>query len=356
MAVYAPRRNAAGELDGFYVAGIDLTRQKVVERELLERTAQYETIGDSIPFGVWICDADGKLTYASQSFLDLTGQTLEEARDFGWSHMLAPGTADATIAAWRKCVREGGNWEREHQFIARDGLAYTVLAVGRPVRDEDGRISSWVGLNLDISKRKREEERIRVISAELDHRVKNILATVSSMVRLTGRSARALQEYQADLEARIQAMARAHSTLAEGAWDGLAVNELVENELRPYRGQTPGRITVSGPAVILVPAAAQSLSMAIHELTTNAAKYGALSTDRGTLAVGWEVEENPRTLVIRWAEAGVEGIKPPASRGFGTMIISDVVRSQLGAAVSMDFQPGGLKCTLVVSDKWFRRN
>jgi two-component system CheB/CheR fusion protein len=356
LSTYASRRNGAGEPDGFYVAAMDITAQKTIERQLLERTAQYETIGQSIPFGVWICDAEGKLTFTSQSFLDLVGQTFEEAREFGWSDRLVDGTAEDTVAAWLKCVREGANWEQEHQIVGKDSLIYTILAVGRPVRDAAGQITSWVGLNLDITRRKREEERNRVISAELDHRVKNILATVSSMVRLTGRSARALQEYQADLEARIQAMARAHSTLADGAWGGLVLRELVENELRPYRSQTPGRISISGPSVILVPAAAQSLAMAIHELTTNAAKYGALSDESGTIAVSWDSDAAGQSLTIRWAEGGVHGVKPPASRGFGSMIISEVVRSQLGAEVTMDFQPDGLQCTLVVSDKWFRRN
>jgi two-component system CheB/CheR fusion protein len=357
LTTYAPRRNAAGEPDGFYAAGVDISSQKEAERVLRERTAIFETIGESIPFGLWICDADGRLIYVSQSFLDLVGQTFEEARDFGWGDRLEPGTAEETIAAWQSCIRDGAHWEREHKFIGRDGQTYTVLALGRPVRNEAGEITSWVGLNLDITKRKQEEERIRVISAELDHRVKNILATVSSMVRLTGRSARELGEYQADIEARIQAMARAHSTLAEGSWEGLALSELVENELSPYSAGNPHRVTISGPRLILVPAAAQSLAMALHELTTNAVKYGALNGEGGHVAVTWAVlKESDAKLELRWTEEGLTSIRPPERKGFGSMIIADVVKSQLGADVTMNFQPTGLKCIFLIGERWFRRN
>ncbi len=357
LTTYAPRRNASGELDGFYAAVVDITAQKKTEQALIERTAQYETIGKSIPYGVWVCDADGKLTYISQSFLDLVGRTFDEIRNGGWEATLEPGTAEETRQAWRRCVAEGRNWEWEHRYIGQDGNIYTILALGRPIRSEAGEIISWAGLNLDITKRKQDEERTRVISAELDHRVKNILATVSSMVRMTGRSARALREYQRDLEARIQAMARAHSTLANGSWTGMHLAELVQNELTPYSKEIGDRVTTAGPKVLLVPEAAQSLSLAIHELATNAAKYGALSVEAGLLTVEWDIaRRDAPALTINWREHGLKNVQPPPKKGFGSMVIADVVRAQLGAEVTVDFQPTGLICHLRLPEKWYRRN
>lgn len=354
LVTYAPRRDAAGHPAGFYEASVDITAQKTMQRAVAESVARYQTIGESIPFGVWICDAGGKLLYASQAFLDMAGLTFEEARDFGWLDRLIAGTAEATLAAWQDCVEKGLNWERENRFLGADNETYVVLAIGRPVRDEEGQVTSWVGLNIDITDRKREEERLQILSAELDHRVKNILTVVNSMVRLTGRRARSLRDYQQSLEARIQAMARAHLTLTEGASRGMPLGQLVEDELEPYRAAEGERVAISGPDVFLAPKAAQSLALAIHELATNATKYGALRQDVGRMDVSWEIVKEPGPgLVLRWEESGLRGLRRPRRQGFGTTVITQVLHAQLEADVAWDFRPTGISCVIRLASDCF---
>ncbi len=328
--------------------------ERDMQQALAESIAQYQTIGESIPFGVWISDPEGKLVYASTSFLEMTGLTLEEARDFGWSAGLEPGTSEKTLAAWRDCVEKGLNWEWEHRFAGADGEAYAVLSLGRPVRAEDGRITSWVGLNIDITERKREEERLQILSAELDHRVKNMLTVVNSMVRLTGRRAQSLKDYQRSLEARIQAMARAHLTVTEEQAGGMSLARLVEDELGPYRLEGGDRILIDGPEAYLAPRAAQSLALALHELATNAAKYGALKIEGGSLAVTWTIETTPKTcLVLVWKETGHKSLRAPRREGFGTTVVTQVLEAQLNADVELGFEVSGVRCVVRLSDDWF---
>jgi len=357
LVTYAPRRDGKGNLDGFYSAAIDITQQKIVERALAERTQQYQTIGESIPYGVWICDAQGMLRYISQSFLDMVGMTAAEAYEFGWADKLAPGTAEPTLEAWKECLRTGCDWTWEHHFVNRDGGLTYVLSLGRPIRNPEGAITSWAGLNLDITERKKEEERAKVISAELDHRVKNILATIGSIARLSGRSSSSLEDYKRNFEARIQALSRAHQTLAESKWSGMPVRRLVENELQPYDEDVAKRVAISGPDVLLTPAAAQSMSLVLHELTTNAAKYGALKEAEGKLSVSWDIREDcAPTLTFSWTESGLMAVESPTRTGFGTTVITDVVRTQCDAQVEIEYTPAGLDYHLRLPAECFLRN
>ncbi|MGK7654683.1 chemotaxis protein CheB [Roseovarius sp. B08] len=253
LASYAPRRDAAGAVTGFYSAALDVTERKRLERDLAERFDQYRTLGESIPFGVWINDAEGKLTYVSPAFLDLVGKTLEEARAGGLSDSVAPAMRQEVQELWRETLRTGTPWERELDIIGKDGKTYHTLALGRPIRDASGRITSWVGLNLDITDRKAEAQRLAVISAELEHRVKNILATVSTISRMTGRSSKTLEEYRDALQARIRAMAAAHRQLADAKWQGMSLKQLIETEIDPYRASRIDAIHLGGPYVELPP-------------------------------------------------------------------------------------------------------
>lgn len=345
LVTYAPRKSADGSNDGFYSAAIDITPQKEAERRLAERTAQYETIGESIPFGVWICSADGELRYVSQSFLDMVGMTHEEAVAQGWADRLVPGTAEPTLAAWQECVASGGIWEREHDFISKSGERKTVLALGRPVRNEEGQIVSWSGLNLDITQRKRDEERSEVISAELDHRVKNILATIISIARLSATSSESSEEYRVNFEARIEALARAHQTLARSKWEGMPIRALIESELAPYIDAR--KVEIGGPDILLTRSTAQSVALVVHELATNAAKYGALGTEAGELSVSWSVESAEEPFVrFRWTENGLSNLTEPERAGFGTTVITEVISAQCDAGVELDYAPSGVKYTL----------
>jgi len=216
-----------------------------------------------------------------------------------------------------------------------------------PVHDDRGLVIGLVQQALDVTGRVEVEQRNRVISAELDHRVKNMLAVVQSVGRMTARGATSVDQFLATFNARLGAMGRAHELLANSRWDGASLGELIERELSLYRHDGANPLTVDGPDVKLPPAAAQTLSMCIHELATNAAKYGALSHPDGRLSVTWRREDGGG-CVIEWRESGIGGVAAPARRGFGSAIIDEMTPSQLGGTVERRFEPDGLACFIQV--------
>ena len=147
---------------------VDISARKNAERALRESERIYRAIGETIDYGVWICDPEGRNIYASESFLKLVGQTQAECSEFGWGNVLHPDDAQRTIAAWKECVRTGGIWDIEHRFLGVDGRYHPLLARGIPVRDDEGRIVCWAGINLDISRMKRTEEELARSNADLE--------------------------------------------------------------------------------------------------------------------------------------------------------------------------------------------
>ena len=346
LVTYAPRWGEGDAPDGFYAAIVDITDQKQLQRDIAERTRHYQAIADSIPYGVWTCDAEGRLTYVSESFLNLVGMTFNQAREFGWIRSLLPDEVEDTRSAWEACVRDRGNWEREHRFIGRDGRTYDILAIARPVIDENGDLASYVGLNLDITERKKKEELLQLVTRELDHRVKNLFALVLTITRMASRSAKTVEEFRRALDGRLRALAGAHESIAAKEWQGMSLRHLFESELEPYAGG-PAKIDLSGPDVHIAAHAIQPLVLAAHELATNAAKYGTLAFGGGTLRVEWSRTPSGG-LTVRWIETGVEGLEPPTSTGFGTRVIEQVLVMQLNAQIDMNFRQGGLQLEIVL--------
>ena len=166
-----PLLGSNGEILEWLGAASDITERKRAEEALRQSERLYRAIGESIDYGIWTCDPDGRNTYASDSFLKLVGMTQEQCSDFGWGEVLHPDDADRTIASWQECVRTGGTWDIEHRFRGVDGQWHAVLARGVPVRDQQGRITGWAGINLDISALKRAEEALRKSHDELERRV-----------------------------------------------------------------------------------------------------------------------------------------------------------------------------------------
>jgi PAS domain S-box-containing protein len=164
-------RDTDGQVVRFIGIAVDITEHKRTEEALRQSERLYRAIGESIDYGVWMCAPDGRNTYASDSFLKLVGMTQEQCSDFGWGEVLHPDDADRTIAAWKECVRSGGSWDIEHRFRGVDGQWHAVLARGVPVRDEQGQITGWAGINLDISALKRAEEALQRSHDELERRV-----------------------------------------------------------------------------------------------------------------------------------------------------------------------------------------
>jgi len=199
-------------------------------------------------------------------------------------------------------------------------------------------------LSADVSVRKRAEQQQKLLTAELDHRVKNTFAVVQALAAQTARGTTTPEAFRKTLDARLGAMARTHDLLRHSGWEGALLGDVARETLAPYAGSDGARLTASGPSVRLAPAAATTLTMAIHELATNAVRHGALSMANGRIVLDWR--SDGELLRFRWTESGGPPVQPPAQRGFGTRFIEQSVAADLEGVARFEFAPGGLVCTL----------
>ena len=234
--------------------------------------------------------------------------------------------------------------QNEFRVKRPNGEVRWCIGTAAPNIDDSGRVTRISGVTVDITDRKIAEERQALLAREVDHRAKNALALVQSIVRLT--RAGDITAYTAAVEGRIRALSRAHTILSLTRWQGADIRGLVEEEIAAYRVGETAKVEATGPNVSLQPAAAQSLALALHELVTNAAKYGALSSMTGRVDLTWEL--NPGNLVLTWTETGGPSTKSPTSPGFGTRIITASVEGQLAGQAKFDWRPEGLQCILSV--------
>lgn len=265
----------------------------------------------------------------------------------------APLTLEAALAVvhpdQRELVRQHidgyglgeGRRELEFKIVGPDGAERWFLDRGQAIPGRKGADLRVMGTILDITDRKRDEERQRLLMAELDHRVKNILGNVMAMARLSSHRAQSVKEFVESLDGRIQAISRAHGLLRRGAWVSANLGDLVSDSLTPYR--TANNISIGGEAVGIVPEMAQSMALILHELATNAVKHGALSTPAGHVKVSWSCEGG--RLELLWQESGGPRPMRPITQGFGLTVLRTAA-SDLGAKASYDFTDEGFVYTL----------
>lgn len=245
--------------------------------------------------------------------------------------------------AWARVTRNTPQFQAE--FRVRRPSSELRWCMGTAAASfESGRIVRMSGVTVDITDRKEAEQRQALLVREVDHRARNALAVVQSIVRLT--RARSIDGYVAAVEGRIGALARSHALLSHSRWRGADLGKLVDEELAPYRANGRGKVIVAGPRVVLEPAAAQSLSLALHELATNAAKYGSLSAPAGQATLTWEVRSGD--LLLDWSETGGPPVEPPSTQGFGSRLINSSIGGVLNGAVAFDWRRDGLHCTLSI--------
>ena len=247
--------------------------------------------------------------------------------------------------AMQQLFTERRSHQTEFRVRRPNGEVRWCLGTAAPTMDAAGNVIRMSGVTADITERKESEVRQVLLAREVDHRAKNALAIVQSIVRLT--RAENMPAYVAAVEGRITALSRAHTVLSHSRWQGADLTGLVEEELAAYRGErSADRIETAGPAISLQPASAQTLTLALHELATNAVKYGALSSMSGRLKVSWELK--PSTLVLHWEESGGPRVRKPARLGFGTRIIVASVEGQLGGQARFQWGEIGLHCILTI--------
>ncbi|MGH9805726.1 MAG: response regulator [Terriglobia bacterium] len=240
--------------------------------------------------------------------------------------------------------KEGNAHQLEFRIVRPDGQVRWCVGSAAATVDSNNRVVRVSGVTFDITGRKEAEERQTLLAREVDHRAKNALALVQSILRLT--RAKSLPAYVSAVEGRIKALSRAHTVLSQSRWKGADLRGLVDEELAPYRVSGAEKIKTNGPEVLLQPAPAQTIALALHELATNAAKYGALSSMSGKLQFSWQFSND--NLVLDWNETGGPFIGAPGTRGFGTRIILASIEGQLRGHADFKWRKEGLRCMISV--------
>ncbi len=238
------------------------------------------------------------------------------------------------------------NEELELRFA--DGSSTAGLVQAAPIRDPSGKIVGAVSAGLDITQRKRTEEHRQLLLNELNHRVKNTLATVQSIAAQSFRLAKTPTSGREVFEARLLALSRTHDVLTNESWEGANLDEIIAEAITPYRGGPPSRFHVQGPHVWLSSKMALSISMALHELATNAVKYGALSKEDGRVSITWKLlpKEDESELWLEWSEQDGPPVMPPTHKGFGSRLIERGLAHELGGAARIEYRPTGLRCEI----------
>ncbi|HLK80999.1 MAG TPA: HWE histidine kinase domain-containing protein [Xanthobacteraceae bacterium] len=247
----------------------------------------------------------------------------------------------------KRVRQDGGAHQAEFRVRRPDGSLRWCLGRAAAITDASGRVSRVRGVTIDITERKEAEDRQSLLAREVDHRTKNALSVVHAIVSLT--RAEDIKQFSAAVEGRIAALARAHSLLSDSRWRGAKIADLIHGELAPYRTPNLGRVRISGKSLSLHPSAVQALALAVHELATNAAKYGALSMPSGSVEVTWEAHDD--RLELRWIERGGPPSEPKTQGGFGMRVIKASVEAQLSGAVEFDWQSEGLQCVIRVPSR-----
>ena len=325
----------------------DALKRRVVDRTaaLEQSDARLRRAIEAAPFPLMVHAADGAVLALSEAWSTMSGYSREELRTrFDWTRRAYPDSyaeIDAFIEQQFRLEKAANTGERT--IRAKDGstrvwditnIPLGLLPDGRPLT---------LTAAMDVTRRKQDEARQKLLAREVDHRAKNMLAVLQVMLRQT--RADTVKDYAKAVQGRVAALAHAHTLLAQNRWEGADLKRLIEEELAPYRKGE--RVRIDGPALALAPAAAQSIAMAVHELATNAAKYGALSAPQGRVAIEWRLHDASGLDVV-WEEAGGPPCKPPARHGVGSSVIQRSIRDQLAGAVRFDWREQGLRCEISV--------
>jgi two-component sensor histidine kinase/DNA-binding response OmpR family regulator len=258
--------------------------------------------------------------------------------------LIHPEDWERVMASGRRMGSGEPTVQTDFRVVQPSGSVRWCTGTAAATFDDANRLLRISGVTIDITERKEAEQRQDLLAREVDHRARNALAVVQSIVRLTRASN--VGNYVAAVEGRIKALARAHALLSDSRWHSADLGALVAEELAPYRTGEGERVEVTGPNVSLPPHMAQGLALALHELATNAAKHGALSSMLGRLRLSWNLR--PNFLALTWAESGGPPPAPPSARSFGLKVIRASVESQLGGKATFDWSAQGMQCVLLI--------
>jgi PAS domain S-box-containing protein len=350
---HIPHVGPGGRVLGMYALVQDVTDQTLAEAALRESRDRLQAVLDATPAAILIAtdpscaDIRGNRRAAEMMRMSPSVNLSRSAGSSAMERTRILSVDGRELAAHelpvQRAARGEESWMHEEQVVFDDGTSVQLLGNAVPLRGPGGEIRGAVGAFIDISERKRAEQRQRLLVDELNHRVKNTLAIVQGIAQQSFRGTAATPEARAAFEGRLAALSVAHDLLTRQNWEAASIRQIIGDSVAAV-GPRVERVGIDGPDVLLPPKTAVSLAMAVHELATNAVKYGGLSGTDGRVDVEWRIGEGRLALV--WRERDGPVVTPPASRGFGTRMIERGLAAELDGRVVIAFEPTGLVCTV----------
>jgi PAS domain S-box-containing protein len=350
----APWRDEAGEIGGL-VLYTEVVTPAVEARMALEAAeARYRAVFDQAAMGVARVGLDGAFLEVNDRLCSILGYAREELLNRDFRSITHLEDRDGDEVRMRALIAgETDVLQAEKRYVRKSGGAVWARLTAAMVRKSNGEPDYLVSIVEDVSVRKAAEEeqaryrdQLRLLVNELNHRVKNTLTTVQSMAAQTLRLERDPAAAYEKFEARLLGLSQAHDLLTRERWHGADLGDVAERALRAFAADRPDRVRASGPRIRLRPGAALTLALVLHELATNAVKYGALSNDTGRVEVAWTLPDGEDRMVLTWTESGGPPVVPPTRRGFGSRLIERSLRNELGGSAAITYAPEGFRCTL----------
>lgn len=344
----SPVRNVDGTVVGASKIARDATAYLRDQAELREAKELFQTLADNIPPFCWMAQPDGHIFWYSKRWYDYTGTTLEEMEGWGWAKVHHPDHVERVREKIQHSWDTGEEWEDIFPLRSKDGDYRWFLSRALPIRDEQGNILRWFGTNSDITEEREQAEQIRTLLMEVNHRSKNMLATIQALLR---RSVDGNEAFIKRFESRIRSLAVNQDILVRREWREVPLEELVALQLDFVEG-APGTISTQGPEFRLNPRAAEIIGMALHELATNSLKYGALSAEGGKVMIVWEIADE--RFSMEWRETGGPPVNKPSHTGFGSTLICDIPHRFFAGEAAIDYAVEGVSWRLTADAAMLR--
>ncbi len=324
----------------------DLSEREKYESALRDSEARFRATFENAAVGIGHNAPDGSWLRVNQKLCDILGYTQDEISKLTFQDITHPDdlAADLDLMA-RVQSGELGEFQIEKRYIRKGGeIVWINLSVGC-VRDADGTLEYYIAIVEDISEQKAAQQQEKLLVKELNHRIKNTLATIQAMASHTLRNAKTPEDFRTAFSGRLRAIAAAHDSIFENGAGSAGLKALIRAQLAAYGAGGADRLKISGPDTLLSADRAHGLGLIIHELATNAAKYGALSTDEGVIEI--EVQQDGDDILrVLWAENGGPAVAPPKRSGFGSRLIETTIERTMGGTADLDYRPEGLRVAM----------
>lgn len=324
-----------------------------------DSSQRFDVLADSMPQMVWSTRPDGLPDYFNARWYEFTGALEGSTEGDQWTSVFHPDDQERSWATWNNAVTTGNAYEIEYRLRHRNGDYRWVLGRALPMRDPNGRIVRWFGTCTDIHDQKVASDQRELVAQELSHRIKNIFAVISGLISVSSRQHPEIKFVADDLRDRVNALGKAHDFVRpnDGALrsrhDQSSLHKMLEELLAPYKSASGERIVISGDDPGIDDRSATPLALLFHELGTNAAKYGALSSEHGRVALTSRIEGNE--TILEWQETGGPKVSTPPLKGFGSRLIAMSVEQQLGGTIERKWLVDGLRAIVKIPTNAVRR-